>query len=153
MKTRRIVFVLLLTAAAGVGAADDAKEQAIARDRAKIAGTWRVVELVIDGNPTDAAEAQKLRVVNGTDGAWTLYNDGAQVAKGTSTFDPTQAPKTIDFRLTEGEGKGQQFVGIYELGEETRKMCFAPSGSARPKALMSLAGSNHICLTFERVKD
>jgi hypothetical protein len=44
-------------------------------------------------------------------------------------------------------------LAIYELGENTRKVCIAPPGKARPKDFTSTAGSGHILVTFERVKD
>jgi uncharacterized protein (TIGR03067 family) len=62
-------------------------------------------------------------------------------------------PKTIDFTATEGEGKGNQYLGIYELSEKTRKMCFAPPGKERPTEFSSMPGSEHILVTFEREKN
>ena len=61
-------------------------------------------------------------------------------------------PKTIDFTPTEGGGKGDQYLGIYELGEKTRKLCFAPSGKDRPTEFSSTPENQHILVTFERVK-
>jgi uncharacterized protein (TIGR03067 family) len=138
---------LLLVGAGALSAADETKERAIERDRKQIAGTWRMVELVVNGNRADEG---KFTVVNGTDGTWTLLQEKTRLAHGTSTFDPTQTPKTIDFTLTEGDAKGETFLGIYELGEKTRKLCFAPSGKPRPTEFESRPGSEHILATFER---
>ena len=41
---------VMLTAIATIATADDAKEAAIKKDRKQLAGTWRVVDCVIDGN-------------------------------------------------------------------------------------------------------
>ncbi len=62
-----------------------------------------------------------------------------------------KTPKTLDFTPTEGDDAGKQYFGIYELGENNRKMCFAPLGKGRPSDFSSSPGSEHICLTFERV--
>jgi uncharacterized protein (TIGR03067 family) len=59
-------------------------------------------------------------------------------------------PKSLDFTPTEGDAKGQLFLGIYELGEKNRRMCFAPTGKERPSEFSSSRGSGHILLTFER---
>jgi uncharacterized protein (TIGR03067 family) len=75
-----------------------------------------------------------------------------EISKGTSTFDPTKKPKTIDFTPTEGEGKGNLYLGIYELGENTRKLCFAPAGKERPTEFSSTPSNEHILVTFEREK-
>lgn len=142
----------LLTAISAIASADDATEEAIKKDRKQIEGTWRIVALVVNGNQAMEEDAKMLTVVNGSDGTWSLHAEGKEVTKGTSTFDPTKKPKTIDFTPTEGESKGKLHLGIYELGDKTRKMCFAPSGKDRPTEFASAAGSDHILVTFERVK-
>src|SRR5687768_2977251 len=135
---RSMFVVILLTAVAGIAsAADDAKDEAIKNDRKQIEGTWRVVALEIDGNKAMDEDAKKLSVVNGSDGTWSLRSEGQVISKGTSTFDPTKKPKTIDFTVTEGEGIGNQYGGIYELGEKTRKLCFAPPSKERPTEFAS----------------
>lgn len=136
----------------GAVAADDAKDEAIKRDRKRIEGTWRIAALEINGNKSKDEDAEKLMVVNGSDGTWRLFSEEKQTSKGTSTFDPTQKPKTIDFTVTEGGGKGNQYLGIYDLRDNKRKLCFAPSGKDRPTVFASVPGSEHILVIFERVK-
>jgi uncharacterized protein (TIGR03067 family) len=148
---RGIVGVVIMATAA-ITSADDAKDAAIQKDRNQIKGTWRVVELVVNGNQAMEEDARKLIVVNGSDGNWSLSLEGKEITKGTSVFDPTKSPKAIDFMPTVGDEAGSQYFGIYELGENTRKMCFAPLGKERPTELSSTEGSGLICLTFERVK-
>jgi uncharacterized protein (TIGR03067 family) len=75
-----------------------------------------------------------------------------EISKGTSTFDPTKKPKTIDFTPTEGGGKGDQFLGIYQLGKGARKLCFAPAGKDRPTEFSSTPENQQILVEFERVK-
>jgi uncharacterized protein (TIGR03067 family) len=141
---------MLLLASAATARAGDAKSEAIQRDRSQIKGTWRVVALVVNGNPAREQDARKLMVVNGSDGTWSLFSEGVEIGGGTSTFDPTRKPKTIDFTSTRGESNGNKYLGIYELGEQTRKMCFAPHGKPRPTEFSSSPANEHICLTFER---
>ena len=144
-----LVIGALLTA---IASASDAKDDAIKKDRKQIEGTWRVVALVVNGDKATDEDAKKLTVVNGSDGTWSLRDEDKEVTKGTSTFDPTKKPKTIDFTPTEGDGKGNLHLGIYELGEKTRKLCFAPPGKERPTEFSSTPGSEHILVTFEREK-
>ena len=61
-------------------------------------------------------------------------------------------PKTIDFYPTDGEGKNNKYLGIYELSEYTRKLCFVESGKSRPNEFSSDSGSDRILITFERQK-
>ena len=104
----------------------------------------------MNGNKSNEEDARKITVVNGSNGTWSLRSEDKEISKGTSTIDPTTKPKTIDFTPTEGEGIGNQYLGIYELGEKTRKLCFAPPGKERPTELTSASGSEHILVTVER---
>jgi uncharacterized protein (TIGR03067 family) len=143
----------LLTMHTAMAAADDAKDEAIKKDRKQIEGTWRVIALTIDGNKSNEGDTKKFTVVNGSDGTWSLRSEGAEISKGTSTFDPTVKPKAIDFTMTGGAGQGNKYLGIYELGEKTRKLCFADQGKARPTEFTSTSGSAMILVTLERQKD
>lgn len=146
-----LLFVgAMLTAITTIAYADDAKDEAINKDRKLIEGTWRIVALEVNGNKAMEEDARKLSVVNGYDGTWSLLSEGKEISKGASIFDPTKKPKIIDFTPTEGGGKGNQYLGIYELGEKTRKLCFAPPGKNRPTEFVSTPGSEIIFVTFER---
>lgn len=146
---RSLVVGILLTVTAS---ADDAKDKAIKNDRKLIHGTWQVTALTINGNRAKDEDAKKITVANGDDGIWSVRSEGKEIGKGTSIFDPTKKPKTIDFTPTEGGGKCQQFLGIYQLGKVTRKLCFAPSGKDRPTEFSSTTENQHILVTFKRVK-
>ena len=128
------------------------KDDPIKKDREQIVGTWRVVALEVNGNKTIEEDAKKLTVVNGADGTWSLLSEDREISKGTSTIDPTKKPKTIDFTPDDGEAKGKLHLGIYELREKTRMLCFAPPGKDRPTEFASMPGSEHILVTFEREK-
>lgn len=147
-----LVVGFFLPALAPIVAADEAKDEAISKDRKTIEGTWKIIALEVNGNKAKEEDARKLTAVNGSDGTWKLRSEEKQISEGTSVIDPTQKPKTIDFTPTEGGGKGNQHLGIYELGEETRKLCFAPAGKSRPSEFSSPSGSGHVLVIFERVK-
>ena len=145
-----LVLGAFLTATSAVAFADDAKDEAIKNDRKKIEGIWRASSLVVDGSKSETEDAKKLTVVNGPDGAWTLLGDGKELFKGKSSIDPTKKIKTIDFSITDSEGKSVHYLGIYELGDKTRKLCFAPATKGRPTEFASKSGSESIFATFER---
>jgi len=147
-----LVVGALLTTLGTMAVAEDAKDTAIKKDRKQYEGTWRVVTLEVDGNRMKDEDVKKLTVINGPDGTWSLRSEDQEISKGTSSIDPTKQPKTIDFTPTEGEGKGNQHLGIYELGTNTRKLCFAPVGKDRPTEFSSTAGSEQILVTFTREK-
>ena len=142
--------LLLAFVAVGLVVTQPAKDEAIKQDRKRIEGTWRIVALEVNGNIVKEEDTKKLTVVNGSDGMWSLRSEGNEIAKGTSTIDPTKMPKTLDFIQTEGEGRGRQCLAIYEVAENTRRMCFAPPGKDRPTAFTSVPGSETVLVTFER---
>tara|TARA_R110002073_G_scaffold43606_13_gene121634 strand:+ start:5661 stop:6125 length:465 start_codon:yes stop_codon:yes gene_type:complete len=151
---RYLLFSLLLVGflLTSVASADDATDEAIKKERKKIEGKWQIVELVVNGNKSKDEDAAKLTVVNDARGTWSLWSDDSKVTMGTSTFDPTTKPKTIDFTPSEGDAKGNRFLGIYQLGKNARKLCFAPSGKDRPTEFSSTAENQHILVTFKRVQ-
>lgn len=146
-----VVVTAALIAGGFVAARDGGKDAARKKDRQLYKGVWRVVTLVVDGKVVENAD-KKFSVVNGSDGAWSIRDNDNEISKGDSQIDPTQTPKTIDFTPSEGAGVGKSFVGIYEIGEKTRKLCFVESGAARPTEFVSAPGSKSVCATFERVK-
>jgi uncharacterized protein (TIGR03067 family) len=50
-------------------------------------------------------------------------------------------PGAITATVTEGGDKGKTALGIYELGDKTRKVCLASPGAARPTRFESPKGS------------
>jgi uncharacterized protein (TIGR03067 family) len=128
---------------------DQAKKEAVRQDRKKYEGTWRVVSLTIDGNQAADEDARKITVINHAE-TWIVLVDGKEVVRGTRTIDPTKKPKTIDFTPSEGDSKGKLFLGIYDIGESTRKLCFAPPGKDRPPEFASKLGLEHFLVVFER---
>jgi uncharacterized protein (TIGR03067 family) len=135
----------------GIAIADDA-EEAVKKDRKKIEGTWRAVSVEIGGTKMAEDEARKITVVNRADGSWTLFSEHKEVGKGTSTIDPSKKPKTIDLEIT-SDGTPKTHLGIYELGDKSRKLCFAPPDKPRPTEFASASGSEVILVTFERVEE
>ena len=152
MRLHAPVGLALLLAVTGLAAAADDKEKAIKEDRKKYEGTWQVVSLEVDGKKTAEEDAKKITVVNDRDGKWAIEVEGKVIARGTSEIDPTKKLRTVDLTVTEGDGKGQTALGIYEFKDDTRKVCLAPAGKERPTEFTSAAGSGHILALLKRVK-
>jgi uncharacterized protein (TIGR03067 family) len=155
MRTRTLGvlgFGLLLAAITPVIAAGDTKEEAIKKDRQMYEGTWQIVSLEVNGEKSKDDDARKITVINEADGKWTIEVEGKVVLRGTSKIDPTRKPKEIDLTPTEGDSKGKTALGIYEVGDKTRKVCIAEFSKERPTEFSSKPGSGHILAVFERVK-
>ena len=135
-------------------AAENAKDDAIEKERMKFFGEWQVVALEIDGNQVKGEDVKKFKAVNGADGTWNITIEGEIKLQGTSEIDLTKEPKTVDLTVTEGEGKGETMLGIYEFSDEnnTRKVCFVKAGDERPGEFSAPAGSGRFLATLKRIK-
>jgi uncharacterized protein (TIGR03067 family) len=63
----------------------------------------------------------------------------------------TQTPKHFDVTISGGPTKGQTFPGIYELTDDTYKLCFL-FGKGRPTAFESTPGSGLMLQVLKREK-
>ena len=131
--------------------ADNADDEAVKKDRKRIEGTWKVVSFTINGNQS-TGDVGKIIVVNGADGSWNLTVNDQELVQGATTINPSKKPKEIDITPTTGDDKGKMYPGIYEVADDTRKLCFAPTGKPRPTEFTSVAGTDHVLVMFERVK-
>jgi uncharacterized protein (TIGR03067 family) len=140
---------LLATAALALGlaasAADDKDELG------KFTGTWKGVSVVTDGTEAPKAEAEGHRLV--VAGEKYTLTAGGQEIEGTHKLDARKVPKQIEAVRTKGPHKGETMLGIYEMTDDTFKVCFAaPGKTERPKEFKSAPGSGHRLLVFKREK-
>jgi len=126
-----------------------AEPDPVARDQAAYAGTWRAVTIEADGTSQPSRD-RNIIVVNRDDGTWTMTIDGREASSGTSTIDPLATPAEIDIEITVGDGAGSKISGIYELGENRRRLCFRGAGEWRPRDFVTEPGSKAVLVTFER---
>jgi uncharacterized protein (TIGR03067 family) len=67
-------------------------------------------------------------------------------------IDPRVLPKTSDDTINEGENKGKQIQGIYQLEGDTLTSCVAKVGNERPKEFAADKGSGHTLRVFMKVR-
>ncbi len=146
-----IVSFIGLTLSTSLGFAL-AGDDPIEKERKLYQGTWKVVSLESDGKEAAENDAKKLVFINKSDGSWIVESEGKEISSGKSDIDPSKKPKTIDFMPTLGVGSGNEYVGIYELGKDTRRICFGEKSKGRPTEFAAPAGSGYILIKFERVK-
>lgn len=130
-------------------ATETAEAEAVRQARERYAGTWKVVAIESDGNRTVRTDASMV-VTNDLDGSWTLVVDGRMVNRGTSRIDPLANPPEIDIEVTEGDGKGDGLLGIYEVTETTRRLCFRGADGWRPREFATTPGCGAVLVLFER---
>lgn len=157
MRSQRLWSALVLgctlALSAGWTPADDAAKPTPASDTERIVGVWQITSLEVDGDRVPEDDARKLSIVNEKGGVWTLKSDDQTepICVGKSTFAPDKFPKEIDFAATEGAEAGVKYHGIYELEQNTRRLCFTPADYPRPTEFTSFPGTKRYLLTLQRV--
>ena len=136
--------------AAGLALAADAKDDAAKKELEKFDGTWQAVSITHDGKEASRDEVAKVTLtVKGEH--YTLHNGDAEI-EGTHKLDPSTTPKSIDAVRTKGADKDKPMLGIYELTDDTFKVCFAPAGKDRPTEFVSKEGSGDRLIVMKREK-
>jgi uncharacterized protein (TIGR03067 family) len=128
---------------------DDSRDAASKADSARMQGTWQLVSAMEDGErlPEDKVKQTSI-VVEGNSFRFPGLAEDATSPAGTFTLDATKTPKEIDCTSTEKE----VMLGIYELGDDSYKICFAPAGKSRPSEFTSTTGHHQILQFWQRQK-
>ncbi len=115
----------------------------------KIQGTWKFVSQEMDGKAIPKEDLAKQTITFDGD-KWTVRRDGKVIQAGTHKFNTAKKPTQVDAAVTEGEGKGNTMLGIFEMKDETLKVCFDPKGKERPSDFSSKDG--RMLVVVEREK-
>jgi uncharacterized protein (TIGR03067 family) len=144
MRTLVAATVILTLFAASAWGRDNKEDQKL------LEGTWQPVsgEQAGEKFPEELLKTINLVIIDGK------YNVtvGKFVDKGTITLDAAKKPKEMDLFGTEGENKDKKILTIYELTDETLKVCYNMEGKERPKEFKTKEGSKDLVITYKRVK-
>ena len=152
---RRAVAVLAIVslfAAVRSQAADDANEEAVAKDLRAFKGTWRLSSKEVDGKKFSEEEIKDVIATNDGSGNISVRRGDKEINEGTVKLDPTKSPRTIGVTFTEGERKGQTVLGIYEIEGDAFRVCVARPGDERPAEFSAKAGSGRTLIVYKRQK-
>ena len=110
-------------------------------------GTWKLVSAMQDGEALaeDKVKQTTIVIMEDTFRFQGLAEDATSRA-GTFKLDAAKKPKEMDSTSAEKE----VMLGIYELEENSYKVCFAQAGKPRPTDFGSAPGSDQILQVWER---
>lgn len=129
---------------------EDPKEKDVREELMRFGGTWRFEEFVIEGEKSPIEAFAKNRLLLRGD-RWEVTSPEGDT-RGFFRVDPCQTPRTIDVVFTHGHGKGQTLRGIYELTDNTYKVCLNMEDQPRPKDFATKPGSKQILEVLKREK-
>ncbi len=148
----RKMALLLLVASAGLLVAADAPEEAVKKERDKLKGTWTMTLYEANGQkPFGEDMLQSVIMTFDPNGNFKI-DAGGMTIEAKTKIDPTKHPKTIDFTFTDGQLKGKTGLGIYELSDDTLKLCRAAPDKSRPSEFSAKAGSELTLTAYKRAK-
>jgi uncharacterized protein (TIGR03067 family) len=123
------------------------KEAAAQRELQQLRGTWLAVDIQHDGGQEMPAGGLK----------WVIYDDRYQVWIGKQnletnrfTLDPTRRPRTIHMRHALAGSVGRGITGIYDLQDDTLKVCYDLTGREYPKEFSAPKAARRIVYVFRR---
>ena len=139
------LIALVITTATAVGA-----EQKAASDDNARSGIWSPTEVVLGGVrlPPPALNKITLRI----DGAkYEVKVEGEpEPDQGTSTLNTNVSPKIMTISSTNGPNRGKTFPAIYELKDDTLRVCYDLSGEKHPTDFKSVKGTHLYLVTYKR---
>ena len=145
-----LLCTLVLTTPGGTGARADDKA-GVEKELKKFQGTWTFESVEAGGKEIPAAEFKGMTVTFEGD-KYTVKKGDEVIQAATQKLDPSQSPRTLDVKVTEGLNKGAVLLGIYEISGDTLKVCFDPEGKKRPTEFKSAADAQTFVAIHKRLK-
>jgi uncharacterized protein (TIGR03067 family) len=130
-------------------ATNSSSDEALKRERARFEGVWSIALVEVEGVRQPAASNTTTRVIITKDGRFIVVQ-GPKITRGVFKLDLTKMPKHYDQTVTQGPAKGRSFSCIYELNDDTYKLCGSFRGKERPTAFGSTPGSGLIYQVLKR---
>ena len=123
----------------------------VKNDRARLQGTWSIVSLEVNGKAEDVSKLQEARLR--IEGERYSFKLGDMRLEMTHKVDPGKKPKPLDLTVTEGPTKGKTYRAIYELTQDTLKICrHVEPDKERPTAFASRPDSGLMVIVWKRAK-
>jgi uncharacterized protein (TIGR03067 family) len=107
-------------------------------------GDWRAVEVIANGDklPADALAGMKLNIKGNQ---FSLpHSEG--VYQGKIELKENATPKRMEVTLDDGT----EVAAIYDVSDDTLKVCYAQPGASRPTEFKSSPGSDNVLAVFKR---
>lgn len=147
MKTWTIGAVVWLALGSWLAAADEVKLAAAWQ------GKWQVTAM--HSGDVELPEEFVKRISMQVENANMTWQVNDQAIKARVTFVGTEdKPRPIDIVGVGGENDGRLYEGIYELGEDTLKLCLNTTTNVkqRPIEFAAPAGSTFVVIEFKKEK-
>ncbi len=117
-----------------------------ASDQDKMQGKWQAESLVRDGEAVPKSELASLRVR--VEGNRFFVEGDAEASEGTFELVEGTSPKGMNVTTAGGD----EARAIYEVTDDTLKVCYAADGGSRPTEFKSAAYSGRVLAVYRKAK-
>lgn len=149
MKT--VLSICLAVAFSQVAFADEkSSDRKTADDQKALQGDWTPVKAELAGQPMPEAVLKTISLKLVKNEYEVLVGDKPD--KGTWTIDATTKPKSMKITGVKGPNKGKTFPAIYELTDDTLRVCYDLSGKKLPTEFKTKADTKLYLVTYKRKK-
>ena len=149
---RATVVLLLLAVVAPMALGGDEK---VENEKKKFVGNWTLASGQVDGKPVADEDVKRSKMTSEAEKRTLTV---PHLAKDTLTsklkrLDPSKKPAELEWVRDNGRGTDTTMLAIYEwVDEDTYRVCYDPSGKARPKEFKAAAGSGFVLHVWKRSK-
>jgi uncharacterized protein (TIGR03067 family) len=145
MKNCAVLVLFAGSSIAAAGAGDAAKEE-----HKKLDGEWTIESVLRDPREPIPEEGKGMRcIIKDEKLVAKLPGNDKPAGELVLRIDPTKRPKTLDVRP---RGEKDTILAIYELKDDTLRVCLSPLGKERPKEIASKPGSGVTLVVLKRAK-
>ena len=123
------------------------KDEAARAEFKRFEGTWAFVSMEINGKAVPVANLKDSRLIFKDE---RFTSKGEDTNEGTFAVDPAAKPKTIDIKVSVGEGKTITILGIYKFEGDSYTICSALPGKPRPTEFSARAGGGQGLTVMKR---
>jgi uncharacterized protein (TIGR03067 family) len=128
----------------------DPREEEARKDLQEMQGTWKL-ESLEDSKKGAKVDVKKRTLFFG--GELCLLRDGDKVLQiGVARLVTSKSPRRIDVVVRKGLHQDSTMLGIYEVKDDTLKVCFDPEGEGRPSTFETKADTSRFVAVYKRVK-
>jgi uncharacterized protein (TIGR03067 family) len=149
MKT--IISVCLVVTVSLTALADEkSADRKTAEDQKALQGDWIPVKAELAGQAMPEAVLKTISLKLIKNEYEVLVGDKPD--KGTWTIDAATKPKSMKITGVKGPNKGKTFPAIYELTDDTLRVCYDLSGKKLPTEFKTKAETKLYLVTYKRKK-
>jgi uncharacterized protein (TIGR03067 family) len=123
---------------------------AAAEDLRKLQGVWEVAGGEVNGSAISASDIPAITLTI-TDKSYLVDREG-NIDRGSFSVEPAHQPKQMDIQPDSGTDAGNKLLAIYEVGEDSFKVCYAAPGEDRPKSFATEPDSRRLTINYKRKK-